>query len=591
MNAIETFDEIWLCDFEFMALKGERPRPICMVARELRSGRLIRLWKDELTRSSPPFRTDSKVLFVAYYAAAELGCFRILGWSLPVHVLDLFAEFRCLTNGRLIASGNGLLGAMAYFGLDTIDASEKEEMRRLALRGGPYVDSERFALLDYCQSDVDALAKLMPIMTIRIDLPLALLRGRYMAAVASMEETGVPIDTQSLARFEEHWETIKSKLIERVDTNFGVYDGLRFKTNRFADWLSVHEIPWPRLPSGALELRDDVFREMARIYPAIAPLRELRHTIGELRLFDLAVGSDRRNRCMLSAFRSKTGRNQPGNSEFIFGPSCWLRGLIKPEPGRGIAYIDYAQQEFGIAAALSGDEAMLAAYRSADPYLKFAVQAGAAPHGATKLSHGPIREQFKTCALGVLYGLGEVSLGQKIGKTSSYARELLRLHQAVFPRFWRWSQAAVDTAILFGKLQTVFGWTIRTGSDINPRSLRNFPMQSNGAEILRLACSMLTEAGIHVCAPVHDAVLVEADLSEIDQTVERTRRIMEEASRIVLGGFTIGTDAKVIRFPDRYMDPRGEAMWNVVSDIVREIERPSSSIINTAIAGRDSYVA
>lgn len=591
MNAIETVDEIWLCDFEFMALKGERPRPICMVARELRSGRLIRLWEDELQRPGPPFRIDSKALFVAYYAAAELGCFRALNWPMPAHVLDLFAEFRCLTNGRLIPNGNGLLGALTYFALDTIDATEKQEMRQLAMRGGPYADSERLALFEYCQSDVDALAKLLPVMANQIDLPRAILRGRYMAAVASMEENGVPIDTRSLARLEEHWETIKLSLIDRVDIDFGVYDGLRFKTNRFADWLNAREIPWPRLPSGALELRDDVFREMARIYPAIAPLRELRHTIGELRLFDLAVGSDHRNRCMLSAFRSKTGRNQPGNSAFIFGPSCWLRGLIKPEPGRGIGYVDYSQQEFGIAAALSGDEAMIEAYRSADPYLKFAVQAGAAPHGATKLSHGPIREQFKTCALGVLYGLGEVSLGQKIGKTSSHARELLRLHQAVFPKFWRWSQAAVDTAILFGKLQTVFGWTIRTGSDINPRSLRNFPMQSNGAEILRLACSMLTEAGIRVCAPVHDAVLVEADLSEIDQTVEVTRVIMEEASRSVLGGFTIGTDAKVVRFPDRYMDPRGEAMWEIVSDIVRELERPSSSIINTAIAGRDSYVA
>jgi hypothetical protein len=57
---------------------------------------------------------------------------------------------------------------------------------------------------------------------------------------------------------------------------------------------------------------------------------------------------------------------------FIFGPSVWLRGLIKPPPGYGIAYIDWAQQEFGIAAALSGDPLMMDAYRSGDPYLAFA---------------------------------------------------------------------------------------------------------------------------------------------------------------------------------------------------------------------------
>ena len=43
------------------------------------------------------------------------------------------------------------------------------------------------------------------------------------------------------------------------------------------------------------------------------------------------------NRCALMPFRSITGRNYPPSSEFIFGPSTWLRSLIKPEPGRAIA--------------------------------------------------------------------------------------------------------------------------------------------------------------------------------------------------------------------------------------------------------------
>ena len=57
---------------------------------------------------------------------------------------------------------------------------------------------------------------------------------------------------------------------------------------------------------------------------------------------------------------------------------------------------------------------MQAAYTSGDPYLRFAIQAGSAPEGATKQSHGAVRDQFKMCALGVLYGLGVASLGQQI---------------------------------------------------------------------------------------------------------------------------------------------------------------------------------
>jgi hypothetical protein len=93
-------------------------------------------------------------------------------------------------------------------------------------------------------------------------------------------------------------------------------------------------------------------------------LRELRVALSQLRLNDLTVGADGRNRCLLSAFRAKTGRNQPSNSRFIFGPSRWLRALIRPPEGYGLAYVDYAAQEVGIAGALSCDPALIAAYQS-----------------------------------------------------------------------------------------------------------------------------------------------------------------------------------------------------------------------------------
>ena len=200
---------------------------------------------------------------------------------------------------------------------------------------------------------------------------------------------------------------------------------------------------------------------MARAYPAVAPLRELRGALSEMRLSDLAVGRDGRNRTLLSAFRARTGRNQPSNTKFIFGPSVWLRGLIQPPPGHGLAYIDWAQQEFGIAAALSGDPLMMDAYRSGDPYLAFAKQAGAAPAEATKATHKAVRDQFKACVLAVQYGMGADALALRIGQPPIRARELLRLHRETYRVFWRWSDAAVDHAMLTGELHTVFGWRVQ----------------------------------------------------------------------------------------------------------------------------------
>jgi len=563
------FHEIWAVDFEYVAKPGENPEPVCLVAWELRSGRKLRLWRDEFG-AGPPYPTGPDVLFVAYYASAEIGCHLALDWPTPERVLDLFTEFRNHTNGIPTVNGAGLLGALAYYGLDGIGTVEKEEMRDLILRGGPWSDTERAAILDYCESDVAALSQLFPAMLPRIDLPRALLRGRYMIASARMERNGVPIDIETLALLKPRWSDVQDELVSEVDRDYGVYEGRTFKADRFAACLSRNQIPWPLLDSGRLNLSDETFREMARAYPLLGPLRELRSSLSQMRLSDLAVGQDGRNRTILSAFRARTGRNQPSNTKFIFGPAVWLRGLIQPPPGHGIAYIDWAQQEFGIAAALSGDPLMLEAYRSGDPYLAFAIQAGAAPANATKLTHKTVRDQFKACVLAVQYGMGAEALALRVGQPTIRARELLRLHRETYRVFWAWSDRVVNHAMLTSSLHTAFGWRVHVGEKANARSLANFPMQANGAEMLRLACCLATEQGIEVCAPVHDAVLICAPLDRLDTDVARMQQAMAEASRVVLDGFELGTDPKIVCYPDRYMDERGTLMWRRVMKLIHE---------------------
>ena len=176
--SLDQFKELWAADFEFVAHSGERQIPVCLSARELRSGRQILLWHDQFG-PEPPFDVSSDSLFIAYYASAELGCFRTLGWPQPKRILDLCVEFKNATNGVPVSNGKGLIGALIFHGLDSIDAAEKTEMRDLVLRGGPWTPEEKEAILEYCQTDTDALARLLPRMIGRIDLPRAMLRGRY----------------------------------------------------------------------------------------------------------------------------------------------------------------------------------------------------------------------------------------------------------------------------------------------------------------------------------------------------------------------------------------------------------------------------
>ena len=445
------------------------------------------------------------------------------------------------------------------------------------MRGGPWSASDRAHILDYCDSDVAALDRLLTRMAPLIDLPRALVRGRYMAAAARMEWNGVPIDRPVLELLRDRWDEIKGRLIDEIDGAFHVFENDTFKRARFEQYLAREGIPWPRLASGALDLSDDTFRQIARSEPRVAPLRELRDSLSKMRLSALSVGSDARNRALLSAFSSRTGRNQPSNSKFIFGPSVWLRGLIRPEPGAAIAYIDWASQEFGIAAALSGDKRMLAAYASGDPYLAFAKQAGAVPPDATKQSHKRERDVFKTVLLGVGYGMEANALAGRLGILPIEARELLQKHRETYPAFWKWSQNVVDAAMIGQPVSTVFGWVLHPAADANPRSLRNYPMQANGAEMLRIACCLGTERGVRICAPVHDAILIEAAADEIEAEVERMHEYMRKASRIVLGGFELRTEADIVRWPDRYSDPRGKVMWGRVMRLIEQEALVSSS--------------
>jgi DNA polymerase I len=567
---VNAFDEIWSVDTEFVARPGERPDPVCLVARELRTGRTITQWRGEFTRG-PPFRIDASALVVSFYASAELGTFRALGWPAPARVLDLYAEFRNLRNGLVTPGGNGLLGALAFFGVDHMAADTKDANRDLILRGGPWSGAERATIVEYCSQDVLALGRLLERMAPTIDLPRALLRGRFMTAAAAIEWTGTPIDTETLAPLRARWETIKERLVVAIDQDYGVFEGTTFKADRFAAYLAREDMPWPRLASGRLDLSDDAFGERAKAYPKLAPLQELRHALAQLRLADLAVGSDGRNRCLLSPFRARTSRNQPSASRFVFGPSVWLRSLIKPTEGNAVAYLDFEQQEFAIAAALSGDERMLEAYRSGNPYLGLAKLVGAAPPDATKATHKHVHETFKAVVLGVGYGMEAGSLAMRIGRSELEARELLRRHREAFPRFWQWSQDCVDSALITLSMRTAFGWELHIGPDFNPRAARNFPMQANGAEMLRIALILATERGIKVCAPVHDAVLIEAPIETIEAETTAMAECMRAASRITLAGFELRVEvASVVRFPDRYSDPRGVVMWDRVMRLIKE---------------------
>ena len=116
MDWLRHYRRVWAVDFEFTAPPGGRPGPLCLVARELRTGGLTRLWLGDDAPAAPPYGTGPDELFVAYYASAELGCHLALGWPPPARV-PTCTPSSAATSGLLDPGDYGSGDPLAYFRL------------------------------------------------------------------------------------------------------------------------------------------------------------------------------------------------------------------------------------------------------------------------------------------------------------------------------------------------------------------------------------------------------------------------------------------------------------------------------------------
>jgi hypothetical protein len=538
------------------------------------------LWQDDFG-SKPPFSTDIDVLFVAYQISAELGCFLALGWPLPRCSLDLWVEHRHEINhidGKSL--GHSLLAALADHDLAGITKEEKRDMRALVLRGGPWSESERQDILEYCQSDVDCLVPLLERMLPAIrtrphGLPHAIIRGRYMAAFACMERAGIPIDVDTLESIRQHRHDLQLAVIHNVEHRYPVFADGSFRDGLFAAYLVDNDMEWPRTVTGLCKTNKNAFKAMVSRYPEVEDLHQVLATLRQLRKESLAIGPDGRNRGWMNPFGCLTSRHAPKASEYVFNQPAWMRALIKPPEGRALAYLDWCSQEICIAAVLSADAALLKLVEDGDPYIATAVAARLVPEGATKKTHPHARELCKTTLLGMAYGMQPPTLSMRTGLSLLEARDLLMWMRQTFPDLAQWSDDSADTGQLTGALATRLGWTLQTAG-FNSLTLRNFPVQANGAEILRQAICLAVDRGIMVDAQVHDALLVEAGADEIHDVAAATQAVMAKASAILLDGMEIATDAEIVTWPNRYLPEKGQPMWEFVTRYLEQISTKST---------------
>ena len=175
---------------------------------------------------------------------------------------------------------------------------------------------------------------------------------------------------------------------------------------------------------------------------------------------------------------------------------------------------------------------------------------------------------------------GAESMAYRAGISVREAQYFLSLHRETYKKFWRWAEDTIATALFSGQMTTRYGWRRGILADPNVRSIQNWPMQSHGAEMMRAVMIAATEIGFNICAPIHDAFLLEAPVDRIEEDIAAFRTIMEAAGTTVVGVpieadpiEKMKKDKKIIRLGSRYIDERGAAMWDKVMRLLKMVEQ------------------
>ena len=610
-------------DFEYIPRDDGTLTVVCVVAKDLWTGEVYQAFGDELG-PRPPFPTGPGTVMVAYNSAAEIEAFNNLGWERPRHILDLFAEHLRLVNGLPPSQLNGvtgprgsLLAALRIHGLPARETETKRSVINRILAGPPYDDADRRRILDYCREDVDDAGDLLEVILPKMGsawLLGALIRGDYSEAIAAFNANGYPVNADLHDQIVASWDAIRGGIRDSV-RGFGVYEGNAFNMARLGDLIEAigAKDEWPQTPNGQWSTAEKTWRGMSQRFPAIEKLATAQISLTQMKKIQpLAIGPDGRARVGKrdlafrrvgleaapedlrsvgwGAYRSKTGRNQPGSKEFLYLRASWWRQLVTPPPGRALIYADWKTQEIAVAAYRSNDPHMIADYKAADYYLSFAKEAGLVPETATKETHEDYRQKIlKAVCLGTLYGMTEVGLAARINRSIAEAAHLYQSHRSRYRVFWDWIGRTLEAVTLAGEIETPLGWKMAVADErqsfwvgdtwetegVSPTTLQNWPIQATAGDILRVAAIAITRAGIRMCFPLHDAIMVECDVAEVEDVKEIVNDLMVRAAVAVIG-HPIPVDFDVLLPGETHLSGKGAAMWSIVSKELKAQNRKAA---------------
>jgi len=562
----DSFDRVLAVDSEFRyadSSKTIQEQVVCFVYKDIFTEDKFYFWEADKKGTHPHFEWEN-VLLVPFKADAEGHSWLSLLHGRPNNIWDTYVE-----NARLyktMRSGKGalsLLNTAHGYGInETMTKDHKEEERKVVYENKTYTKEQRERILNYCLEDVELTEKvfLKQIADIekknklktkedyKRELWQIMFRGASQLNVALVERNGIPFDNRLVNEFNIYWPKVKRHLIEKYNKTINVFDeyGVE-KNNLFQEMIKRNGLfdKWPRtFKTGELVKDKKIIAKFTHIKD-IRIYQKIKYFINLTELSMFKPGADGRMRTPFHMFGTETGRCTASTSEFVFGGPGWVRNFIKPGWGNWCVYLDYSQQEVAIQGYLSGDKKLMEVYRNGDVYINTAKMIGLVPDYATKQSHPKERQICKTLFLAQGYGAGPGYVKSQIGCSLLRARHYLRLFKHTYRTYDTWINNQIKLAAINGKMTTVFGWQrylngkAKIGKNGKLKSIRNsllnWPIQSTGSDVLRMALIGLSDNHFEVNAMVHDAFLISIPIQEFNERLEEAKKIMARAAESVVG--------------------------------------------------------
>ena len=217
-------------------------------------------------------------------------------------------------------------------------------------------------------------------------------------------------------------------------------------------------------------------------------------------------------------FGSQTSRNQPAANGYLLLKPAWLRNLLIPPPGHCIMHGDVTREEVLILGVLSQDRNLLADFAQGDIYVAYGTRVRAFDNLRPDMPEWKVtRAIYKTVVLAIMYGLGPKALAFKLSQETGRRYSQAQAYQLILS-FWRAYPRAKQFVENYwreyrrNKLAWLPSGWVMWGNNYNERSVKNFPVQGHGAEVMREVEFELDRMDVWCPLTLHDGFLVYSPL-------------------------------------------------------------------------------